>query len=96
MADMDVDAPAPAPADAPAPTSTAVAKGKAKGGDMGKDGKKRFEVKKVRLRLGDTRLSIDDRLIGSAFVPTLCDMQWNAVALWAWGMFLAFMLVHAL
>ena len=64
MADMDVDVPAES---APAPIRS-----KAK-----EDGKKRFEVKKVRAPLV---------ISGSYVYMCLLSLRkWNAVALWAWG-----------
>ncbi|KAH8097096.1 hypothetical protein BXZ70DRAFT_991018 [Cristinia sonorae] len=76
MADMDVDAPAPAPAPAP----TTVAK-KAKG-DIGKDGKKRFEVKKWNaVALWAWDIVVDNCAICRNHIMDLCiDCQANQVS----------------
>lgn len=68
MADVDMT---DAPSGSTAPIKKTTAKSKA-GGDGGADGKKRFEVKKVR---------------GNKPWRSICDAdakKWNAVALWAW------------
>ena len=66
MADVDMT-------DVPAPAKKAVGKAKAGAAEAGADGKKRFEVKKVR-----------EHLIDISLADVLINLQWNAVALWAW------------
>ena len=63
-----------APSGSAAPAKKAVGKGKAGAATEGGDGKKRFEVKKVRWR--HSKLLVTDTVL-------MID-QWNAVALWAW------------
>ena len=71
MADVDMPDAGPSASSKLKPSGVKTAK--AGGTDTGTDGKKRFEVKKVR----NAPLLWEHRLQAYA-------LQWNAVALWAW------------